>query len=70
MAHKVGALKNMSNAVESELSSLLTYYGEDPDSPETPKPEDFFGLIVSFSSSLQVGMPFESTATNSEEWVH
>lgn len=50
----VDALKNMSSALENELRSLLLYYGENPDSPDAPKPEDFFGLIASFSSSLQV----------------
>jgi len=44
----------MSQAIEKELKSLLEYYGEVPEAPEAPKPEDFFGLIVSFSSSLQV----------------
>lgn len=50
----VDALKDMGATVDSELRSLLSYYGENPDSPEAPKPEDFFGLIASFSSSLQV----------------
>lgn len=49
----VGALKNMGIAIEVELKALLKYYGEDPNSPEAPKPEDFFGLVASFSSSLQ-----------------
>lgn len=44
----------MGNAVEAELKNLLIYYGEDPTSSEAPKPEDFFGLVLSFSSSLQV----------------
>ncbi|KAJ6572601.1 hypothetical protein B0H10DRAFT_2106751 [Mycena sp. CBHHK59/15] len=48
------ALKNMGNSLDGELRSLLSYYGENPDSSEAPKPEDFFGLISSFSSSLQV----------------
>ena len=47
----------MGNTAEEELRSVLIYYGENPDSPETPKHEDFFGLIVSFSSSLQVSIP-------------
>jgi diaphanous 1 len=47
-------LKKMSIAVEGELRSLLIYYGEQPDSPDAPKPEDLFGLISSFASSLQV----------------
>ena len=50
----VDALMNMGNMIEGELRSLLTYYGEDPDSSDAPKPEDFFGLVASFSSSLQV----------------
>jgi hypothetical protein len=49
----VDALKNMGTALEGELRSLLAYYGENPDSPDAPKPEDFFGLVASFSSSLQ-----------------
>ena len=44
----------MGAALVKELHSLLAYYGENPDSPNAPKPEDFFGLIASFSSSLQV----------------
>ena len=54
----VDALKKMGNMIEGELRSLLTYYGEDPDSPDAPKSEDFFGLIASFSSSLQVISPW------------
>ncbi|THG98335.1 hypothetical protein EW026_g3828 [Hermanssonia centrifuga] len=49
----VNALNHMANALDSELQSLLAYFGEIPDSPEAPKPEDFFGLILTFSSSLQ-----------------
>lgn len=49
----VDALKNMANALENELRSLLLFYGENPDSPDAPKPEDFFGLVLSFSSSIQ-----------------
>ncbi|CAK5262775.1 unnamed protein product [Mycena citricolor] len=46
----VVALKNMSQSLDTELRSLLAYYGE---TPETTSPEDFFGLIVSFSTLLQ-----------------
>ncbi|CDO73783.1 hypothetical protein BN946_scf185015.g111 [Trametes cinnabarina] len=53
MSPIVESLKNMATSLESELRSLLLFYGENPDSPEAPKPEDFFGLILSFSSSLQ-----------------
>lgn len=49
----VDALSKMSASLEGELRSLLTFFGENPDSPEAPKPEDFFGMILSFSSSLQ-----------------
>jgi len=44
----------MGTSLESELRSLLGYYGERPDSPEGNKPENFFSLILSFSSALQV----------------
>ena len=47
-------MKKMGAALDIDLRSLLAYYGEAPDSPETPKPEDLFALILSFSSSLQV----------------
>jgi diaphanous 1 len=46
----------MGTALEGELRSLLAYYGENPDSSDAPKPEDFFGLVASFSSSLQAGV--------------
>ncbi|KIK67748.1 hypothetical protein GYMLUDRAFT_68769 [Collybiopsis luxurians FD-317 M1] len=49
----IDALKAMASQVESDLRSLLAYYGENPDSTEAPKPEDFFGLILSFSSALE-----------------
>jgi hypothetical protein len=54
----VAALKSMANSLDGELRSLLAYYGENPDSPDSPKPEDFFGLILSFSSSLQASLRF------------
>jgi len=37
--------------LELDLKNLLIFYGEDP---VNTKPEDFFGMIVSFSSMLQV----------------
>ncbi|KAJ7490264.1 hypothetical protein B0H11DRAFT_2009814 [Mycena galericulata] len=48
----VAALKNMGNLVDGELRSLMAYYGEDPDLPDAT-PENFFKLILKFSSSLQ-----------------
>lgn len=50
----------MAASLDGELKALLAYYGEAPDSPDTPKPEDFFGLISSFSSSLRVSNELES----------
>ena len=47
----------MNRTVEADLKSLMAYFGESTtsgESPEGPKPEDFFSLIVSFSSSLRV----------------
>ncbi|KZT71430.1 FH2-domain-containing protein [Daedalea quercina L-15889] len=49
----VDALKNMAVALDNELRALLAFYGEDPNGQDAPKPEEFFGLILSFSSSLQ-----------------
>jgi diaphanous 1 len=43
----------MTTTLENDLKSLLSYFGENPDSPEAPKSEDFFAMICSFSSSLQ-----------------
>jgi diaphanous 1 len=48
------ALHKMTIAVEADLRSLLAYYGESVDTPEAPKPEDFFAMICSFSQVLQV----------------
>jgi hypothetical protein len=52
----VDALKNMASALESELRSLLLYYGESTEIVEGMKAEDFFGMILSFSTSLQVSV--------------
>ena len=55
----IDAVSKLGAALEAELRNLLIFYGEIPDSPDSPKPEDFFALILSFSSSLQVsyGLP-------------
>ena len=50
----VQALQSMGNKVNEELRELLTYFGEQADSSDAMKPEDFFGLVMSFASSLQV----------------
>lgn len=44
----------MASALESELQSLFSYYGESTEIAEGMKAEDFFGMILSFSTSLQV----------------
>lgn len=54
VTQSLDALKKMATALESELRSLLIFYGENPDGQEPSKPEDLFNLILSFSSSLQV----------------
>ncbi|KAG2129008.1 hypothetical protein DEU56DRAFT_818346 [Suillus clintonianus] len=53
VAQSVDALDKMAVLVGTDLRALFSYYGEDLDSPEGPKPDDFFGMICSFSSSLQ-----------------
>lgn len=50
----IDAVSKLGSALEADLKNLLEYYGETPDSPDSPKPEDFFALILSFSASLQV----------------
>lgn len=50
----VEALSNMATALDAQLNSLLLFFGETPDSPDAPKPEEFFGSILTFSTSLQV----------------
>jgi hypothetical protein len=50
----IDAVSKLGAALEAELRNLLIFYGETPDSPDSPRPEDFFALILSFSSSLQV----------------
>lgn len=50
----VKALQNMGSKVDEELKTLLRYYGEQPDGgADSMKPEDFFGLVMSFASALQ-----------------
>ena len=50
----VSSIKAAGDALNSELKELLDYFGEASDGPEGTKPEDFFKLILSFSSALQV----------------
>jgi len=44
----------MGAAVDKDLHSLLVYYGEPTESGEGTHPEDFFALVMSFSSALNV----------------
>lgn len=53
ISERVDALKQLAQTVENDLRSLYAYFGESFDTPESPKPEDFFGMICSFSLSLQ-----------------
>jgi diaphanous 1 len=47
----IESIREIAINLDNELQQMLIYYGEDP---KSTKPEDFFGLIVSFSSSLMV----------------
>ncbi|KAG8810123.1 hypothetical protein FRC17_003080, partial [Serendipita sp. 399] len=47
------ALKSSSDALDAELKEMLSYFGEATDNADAIKPEDFFNLILSFSSALQ-----------------
>jgi diaphanous 1 len=49
----VEALKKMTSTLENDLRALLVYFGEHAEGPDALKPEDFFSMICSFSSSLQ-----------------
>ena len=51
---KVEALKGMTASLQKDLQSLLSYFGEDSETSEASKYEEFFAMIVGFSSSLQV----------------
>ena len=53
MSPVIESLRKMGLSLDGELRSLLAFFGESPESPDAPKPEDFFGLILSFSSALQ-----------------
>ncbi|KAG8791741.1 hypothetical protein FRC16_000311 [Serendipita sp. 398] len=47
------SLKSSGNALDLGLKQMLSYFGEATDSADSTKPEDFFNLIISFSSALQ-----------------
>ena len=49
----VDNLKVSGQALDSELKSLMAYYGESTEGSDATKPEDFFGVIMTFSSALQ-----------------
>jgi hypothetical protein len=56
-ADAVDTLKRSGDAMSDEIKSMLQYFGEAPDaspSESGTKPEDFFALIVTFASDLQV----------------
>jgi len=58
----------MGSAINTDMHNLLEYYGETTDSPEASKPEDFFALILSFSSSLQVCLSCAGTRLELNIW--
>lgn len=45
----INNLRNMAKELDENLRDLVVYYGEDP---ATIKPEEFFAIIQSFSSSF------------------
>jgi hypothetical protein len=51
-------LKRSGDAMNDEVGNMLQYFGESPagalPSESGAKPEDFFALLVTFSSDLQV----------------
>jgi len=49
----VDNLKVSGQALDSELKSLMSYYGEPMEGSDAAKPEDFFGVIMAFSSALR-----------------
>ena len=53
---QVKALENMSKAADDEVKKTLQYFGESTGGSETVRPEDFFGLVMSFSTDLQVSL--------------
>jgi hypothetical protein len=54
VAQAVQALQLMGSKVNEELHELLQFFGEQTDGAESMRPEDFFGMVMSFSSALQV----------------
>jgi len=64
---QVTALTNMANSVEHSLGDVLAYFGEAGD--EAMKPEDFFALVLTFSSDLQkatLELPEEEPVTDAK----
>ncbi|KAG8880257.1 hypothetical protein FRB97_000969 [Tulasnella sp. 331] len=49
----VDALKDSAMALDKELKSVLIYYGETGEPGEGMKPEELFGILMSFASALQ-----------------
>lgn len=49
----VANLKVSGQALDNELKSVMAYYGESVEGSDAAKPEDVFGMIMTFSSALQ-----------------
>lgn len=53
MQPMVSSIKAAGDSLNTELKGLLVYFGEASNGSESTKPEDFFNLVISFSSALQ-----------------
>lgn len=49
----VANLKVSGQALDNELKSVMAYYGESVEGSDATRPEDVFGMIMTFSSALQ-----------------
>jgi diaphanous 1 len=58
----VYALKLLADSTQTKLTEMVVYFGEVTEGPDAMKPEDIFELMLSFSSSLQVGKPASKTS--------
>lgn len=50
----VDKIRHKGESIGVELKALLEFFGEATEGPEATKPEDFFGMVLTFSLALQV----------------
>jgi hypothetical protein len=50
----VDKIRTKGESIGEELKALLEFFGEVTEGPEATKPEDFFGMVLTFSLALQV----------------